>query len=88
MDRMKVKKQRNRKTFLMLKHLLRSFFGKENPHHLGLEDGGSQASEQVSWLPDHPTLRTFPGSSAQWFNADFVPGHSGGPAPDSHRFPF
>jgi hypothetical protein len=45
---------------------------------------------QVFWLSDHPTTRAFPAFlyPSQWQVADFVPDHSGGSAPELHRFPY
>jgi len=43
---------------------------------------------QVFWLPDHPLAapsRRF--KNQQWHDAAFVPGYSGGPAPDFNRIP-
>jgi hypothetical protein len=44
-------------------------------------------SRQVFWLPDHPTCRAFPILESVAITV-FVPGHSGGPATDFHRFPY
>jgi hypothetical protein len=45
---------------------------------------------QVFWLPDLPTLCAFPFRlvTKQWLFADFVPGYSGGTAPDFNGIPY
>ncbi len=42
---------------------------------------------KVSWLPDRPNYRRLPSLMPVAFIAVFVPGYSGGAAPDSHRLP-
>jgi hypothetical protein len=52
-----------------------------SPRH-GLQEN----HRSVFWLPDRPRLAPSP-AFAEWHRASVVPGHSGGPATESHRVP-
>jgi len=43
---------------------------------------------QVFWLPVRPYSAPSQLLQVSGINAEFVPGHSGGPVPDLHRVPY